>query len=141
MRKGFYFLNGAVFLKENKYVFEPDNFNFTPFTIQMNFSQSKFDNADSLYIGTNSEKLIQNLTPHEDLIFEHMGYILAFEHSGVSLIINGSTSIGKSTMVEMIEYAFTRKRGSTLKGDIAAEDLMTNKGDKFALSSLENKAI
>lgn len=132
--KGFYFLDGSYKWDREKQdlIWTAKDNSFTTETIQLNIR--KF-NKDKEYKSSVMYKYLKALVgKHLNTLLEHCGYHLANEHSGVALMIVGPTSIGKSTLNNIIGYA--RNKGdkqSSLK--IKGADFMLDKGDKYAIST------
>ncbi len=140
LKDGFYFTNGRLYIKDGNWVFDEGDKNFTPLTIQIEYDEEYHKEIETHYQDSLYQKLVENLTPTRiPLLEEHFGFHLAGEHSGVALVIKGTTTIGKNTGTGMIGKALTGNREETQMLQIASKDLMTDKGDQFFLSGAPGK--
>lgn len=144
VKPGLYFKNGRLYWdhKTKELIFDEGCMDFTPNTIKIDFNQTKLDLMDKIYPDTVLKRFIDNIsTKHTDTIFEYMGNILAFNHTGAALVIDGNPGIGKTTLGVLVSSAFAgTPKNEDMMHKINGADFMTG-SDQFFLAGGVNKPI
>lgn len=145
IKQGIYFLNGFLYwdVKQDKLVFDEGNKDFTPNTVQIEFSMDKLKAIEEqVYPNTLLKRYIDNInSTHTNTIFEYMGNVLAFRHTGAALIIDGPPGIGKSTLGILVSSAFEGGvKSQNMMHMISGADLADG-NDQFFLTGGINKPL
>lgn len=159
---GIMFKNGILYIDENNQIsFDAKKkLDFTPFQIKYDFNSKKFNSwakGEKTYVDSKGEtqqiqqdnifdRFATNLvgpkgTNARQAYMAFLGYCLAAEHCGVSIILNGPTTIGKSTTANLVEFAHSGKMKQDKVAKVQQSYIYDNKFDQFDSTALKNKVL
>ncbi len=127
-------------VKDNKWN-KTNKVDFSPFQLKRALPKGDIERADAVEFVRYMNNLTGGDNAKEQAIYEFCGYVLAGEHSGVALALDGHSGVGKSTLAAMLDAAIKVVREDKIMLKLNAEDIYSNKGDNFAFANGVEKQL